>query len=137
MGEYVDLESIGQEVENWHKLMCILYRPITKTFGKRYEIETYKGYDNALQYKQMPVGIALGAMLFFWTLGSDLLLDTLRYLKQAQKDEVLRNHLLKSGLGLAHYTDSLKEISEDLTRSQIYHYTLASIGFLMKPTYSN
>jgi len=137
MGEYVDLESVGHEVDNWHRLMCILYRPLLKTFGNRYDIENYKGYDNASQYKQMPLGVALGAVVFFWNLGSDLLLDTLKSLKQVEKDEVLKEHLLKNGLGLAHFTDSLKEISLDLNRSQIYPYTLASIGLHMKQTYSN
>jgi hypothetical protein len=137
MGEYVDLENVGHEVQGWHELMCILFRPLVKTFGNRYDIENYKGYDNASQYKQMPLGVALGAMLFFWTLGSDLIADTLKSLKEVERDAVLRNHLLKNGLGLAHFTDSLKGISADLMRSQLYPYTLASIGLHMKPTYSN
>ena len=137
MGEFVDLENLGSETANWHKVMAILYRPVTKTFGNRYSIESYKGLESANMYKEMPLGVALGAMLFFWNLGRDLLADTLRYLREAAKDEALSTHFQKSGVGLEQYTDSLKETLDALTKSQPYLSTPAYIGSAMKATYEN
>lgn len=137
MGEFVDLDQIGTETKDWHKVMAVLYRPVTKTFGNRYLIEPYKGLEDASKYKEMPLGVALGAMLFFWTLGKELLNDTLNYLKQAETDQELNTHLAKSGVGTEQFMDSLKAISEELTRSHPYLSTNASIGLRTKVTYEN
>lgn len=134
MGEFVDLENLSNDIADWHKIMSILYRPVTKTFGKRYQIEDYTGTGNAAQYKQMPLGVALGAMLFFWNLGKDLLTDTLRYFKEAMTAQRQNIHLQESGIGLEQYTDSLKETLDALTKSHPYRSTLASIGSVTKQT---
>ena len=132
MGEFVDLESIGDDIKDWHKIMAILYRPITGTFGKRYNIEPYDGYDSASQYKQMPLGVALGALLFFWNLGKDLLVYTLKSLKEVQKDMQVNTILQRSGVGLGQYTDLLKEILDALTKSRPSVCIPAYIGSVMK-----
>lgn len=137
MGEFVDLENIGSEIKNWHKLMAVLYRPVTKTFGKRYLIADYAGIENAEKYKQMPLGVALGAMVFFWNLGKDLLSDTLKYLMEMEKEHLPNILLQENGIGLEQYTDSLKETLDELTRSQPYLYTHAYIGSATKQTYEN
>lgn len=137
MGEFVDIENIGNDMQNWHKLMAVLYRPVTKTFGKRYQIADYAGIDNAAIYRQMPLGVALGAMVFFWNLGKDLLTDTLRYLREVEKEHQPNILLQESGIGLEQYTDSLKETLDALTKSQPYLYTHAYIGSATKQTYEN
>lgn len=137
MGEFVDLENLGSETANWHKIMAVLYRPVTKTFGNRYLIEDYQGSKDAAKYKEMPLGVALGAMLFFWSLGKDLLTDTLRYLREAAAEPQQSILLQKSGIGLEQYMDSLKETLDALTKSQPYPFTPVSIGSATKATSEN
>ena len=137
MGEFIDLENLGSDTSSWHKIMAVLYRPVTKTFGNRYLIEAYEGTKEASKYKEMPLGVALGAMLFFWDLGRDLLKDTLRFLREAEAELQQNTNLAKSGIGSEQYTDLLKEIYEELERSQPYLYTRASIGSATKATSEN
>lgn len=137
MGEFIDLENLGSDTEGWHKIMAVLYRPVTKTFGNRYLIEAYQGSKDAAKYKEMPLGVALGAMLFFWNLGRDLLNDTLKYLTEVAGDPQQSIHLQKSGIGLEQFTDSLKETLDELTRSQPYLSTHVSIGSATKVTSEN
>ena len=68
--------------------MSILYRPIEYRKGNRYLIEDYKGTDDAGKMLNVSLDVPLGAMVFFYTLGSELLNDTMDYL-QAQKLERL------------------------------------------------
>jgi len=137
MGEFIDLDNLGNETDNWHKVMAVLYRPVTKTFGKRYLIEDYQGIGDATKYKEMPLGVALGALLFFWDLGKDLLTDTLRFLREVPQDTAQNIISQKSGIGLEQFTDSVKEILDALTKSQPYPYTPASIGSVTKATSEN
>lgn len=132
MGEFVDLESIGDNLKDWHKIMAILYRPITGTFGKRYNIEPYDGYDSASQYKQMPLGVALGALLFFWNLGKDLLVYTLKCLKEVSKDMQVNTILQRSGVGLGQYTNLLKGTLGELKKSRPSVCIPAYNGSVMK-----
>lgn len=76
-GELVDLDEFADR-KDYHKLMSILYRPIVKKqSGGRYKIEKYKGVGDL---SAMPLGVALGAVGFFLTLGSQLISDTLNSL---------------------------------------------------------
>jgi hypothetical protein len=95
-GELVDLDEY-MEKENYHKLMSILFRPITKKqSGGRYKIEKYKGSGDL---SQMPLGVALGAIGFFLTLGSQLVTDTLNSLTPQEVAQAQRQDMQKSGVG--------------------------------------
>ena len=73
-GEFVDLDGYLQDVQDLHKAMAVLYRPITSEVKNRYLIEPYEGAGRyAEQMKQAPMSVAMGATLFFWRLGSELL----------------------------------------------------------------
>lgn len=72
--ELTDIDT-NVEVENYHKLMSILYRPITKKTMGTYEIESYEGTNDSM--KDMPLGVALGGFAFFLTLGQELVKATL------------------------------------------------------------
>ena len=93
-----------------------------------YLIEDYNGSnDYAELMKDAPVDIILGAMVFFYTLGSELLNDTMDYL-QAQKLEQLEitqgnNNSQINMDGINQSMESLKEISQNLIWSPSFHYT--------------
>lgn len=119
-GEYIDLDTYITDVNSLHKAMAVLYRPITKKLKGKYSIESYIGSDMyANTMKEMPLGIALGAYLFFWTLGIDLLNSTIHYLennKQLQ-DILKQNNLGLNGDGINQYTRSLAVMLEDFRKS--------------------
>ena len=78
LGEYADLENhIQNGVEkDLHKIMAALYRPIVDTEGKLYSIETYDTKTKALRaekFKKMKASDVQNALVFFWTLGKELL----------------------------------------------------------------
>jgi len=106
-GEFVDLDS-NQKPEDYHKLLSILYRPIEEARGKTYSIRSYEGTHDGL--RDMPLGIALGAVTFFLTLGEQLISDILRSLREEQP-EILKSALEKSGVGMPQLMSSQKGIS--------------------------
>jgi hypothetical protein len=111
VGELNDVDQYITEWPNMHRAMAVLYRPVVATFGNRYEIEKYEGSEKyAEQMKQMPLDVAIGAMLFFWTLGKDLSLATLKSLETEEEMNLapLLN-FLKNGVGSPYTISSLAE----------------------------
>lgn len=117
-GEYIDLDSYVTDWQNMHKAMAVLFRPITKKVGDKYEILEYEGTDKATEdlMQFAPLGVVMGAMVFFYSLGKELL----RALDSSLKAEVVElisqhsNNSMNGGDGISHYTQSLKETLEDL-----------------------
>jgi len=72
-GEYIDLDGYLSDMQQLHKTIGVLYRPITNRVGDKYDIQEYEPNEG---YKDFPLGAALGATLFFWTLRRELLSDT-------------------------------------------------------------
>lgn len=72
-GEYIDLDTYLSDMQQLHKTVGVLYRPITESKGDYYEIEEYKGTNG---YSDFPLDVALGATLFFYRLSNKLLKDT-------------------------------------------------------------
>jgi hypothetical protein len=70
----------------------------------------------------MPVDVAIGAMVFFYRLGSKLPLLTMDYLQIVMKEEgvpqTLKPILGENGDGINQYIRLLKEMSEDSMRLQ-------------------
>ena len=113
-GEYVDLDTYIGDYENIHRAMAVLYRPITQKYNDKYLIEEYKGEDNQIM-KDMPMDAVLSSILFFYHLGIDLSKAMLNSLEdQENKDLVQQLTLEKNGDGINQFSDSLKEILEDL-----------------------
>jgi hypothetical protein len=69
LGEYVDLDEYLSDMEYLHKTVAVLYRPITQKIGYKYTIEPYEPNDG---YKDFPLGVALGALVFFYDLSKEL-----------------------------------------------------------------
>ena len=120
LGEYIDLDTYLGDWENMNKAMNVLYRPITVNNKNRYNIEDYKESDNTELFKDMPLDIAMGSLVFFWNLNSELLQITLKYLNQETRKMTLeqRQVLEKNGDGYPLSMDSLKKILPDLIQLQ-------------------
>ena len=100
----------------------VVYRPIKKNgLNGTYEIEEYNGsitYSDVM--KHAPLDVCLGATVFFYNLGNELLKGTIAYL---EKDTEVQNILLqgnsgKDGDGIVQSMLLLKETLRDLTKLQ-------------------
>ena len=116
LGEYIDLDTYLGDWENMHKAMNVLYRPITVNNKNRYNIEDYKESDNTELFKDMPLNIAMGSLVFFWNLNSELLQITLKYLNQEAKKMNMDQRLAleRSGVGINQSMDSLRRMLPSL-----------------------
>lgn len=140
-GEYIDLEHHMNSWEDFHKAMAVMYRPITKSSKDKYEIAPYTASEEWHELmKYMPMEIAISARVFFYNLGNELLSSTLSYLeaqmirmksRKGRRTFQKEGNLLSNGDGILAYMQSLREISQSLTKLQPTDYinvsaTLAS-----------
>lgn len=86
--EFVDLSLYPVEnVEDLHKLMAILFRPVTKKSFNNYDIETYNGTEkHAETMKGMPMNVVHGSLVFFWNL-SEILLQSIHQSTMGQEQK--------------------------------------------------
>jgi hypothetical protein len=126
-GEYVDLDNYMADTQDLHKTMAILYRPITQRAGKRYDIEQYESAEKYSDLmKQAPLDVVLGATLFFYRLGSDLLLATMNSLEKQQTNIAEKLNSEGSGDGTPRSITLLKEMSQSLKMWEDWAFTNAS-----------
>lgn len=124
-GEYVDLDTYIVDWDDIHKAMAVLYRPITRRQGEKYLIEEYEGSDKYCEVlKDMPLDVALGAYVFFYHLGKDLLQSTMIFLEEnPQVMNLVNKHNLESdGVGTRLYMPSLRETLDDLMKLPNYPF---------------
>ena len=130
-GEYIDLEKYLQDVNTLHKAMAVMYRPIVKEKGDKYEIEPYQSalnYSEVMQYA--PLSIVLAAQVFFWSLGQQLLKAIPTFLeaemkkmsKEQQATLVEQINLQSNGDGIQAYMNSLKGMLEDSMKLQNFPF---------------
>jgi hypothetical protein len=110
-GELLDLNGNISDWDNMHIAMCVLYRPIKKEAAGLYNIEKYEGAKYHEHIKEMPLSAVIGALVFFWNLGMDLLKFTVQSLTETEEN---RTHLAKNGIGTERLMRSLEEISQSL-----------------------
>jgi len=125
-GEYMDAEKYMSDWSTMHNAMAVLFRPITKTKGERYDIEEYESSINYAEVmKAMPLNVAISANVFFWNLGSELLEGTMDFLQEQMKEmnqeelEIIAKELnLESGGdGIAQYMQQQKEMLQNSMKS--------------------
>jgi len=124
-GEYVDLDNYLAKWDDFHKAMAVMYRPIIRKHGDKYEIAEYTGAAEFCDLmKFAPLDVAISSSVFFWTLGSELLSATLNFMEKEltkmKKEEYLtltqELSLEKSGVGIQASMDSLKETLRNTTK---------------------
>jgi len=124
-GEYVDLDTYIGDWDNIHKAMAVLYRPINQKFKHTYSIEEYNGsitYSDVM--KHAPLDVVLGATVFFYNLGNELLKSTLTYLENNQEIQTILNkhNLENDGVGIHQSMLLLKETLENLIQRPNFPY---------------
>jgi hypothetical protein len=124
-GEYVDLDNYLANWDDFHKAMAVMYRPVTKSKKDKYQIFPYTGANEFCEaMKFAPMDVAIGASVFFWTLGNELLNATLNYLEtetnKMTKEETITAYEVsseKNGVGIQASTELLKATLRNLTKS--------------------
>ena len=127
LGEYVDIETNMADWQKIHKAMAVLYRPVNFKAKDKYGVAPYKVNEEMQEtMKEMPLDVVISSMVFFYSLGSDLLGAIPKYLEQNLKKEdmqMLNNYLQKSGVGINQFMHSLKEMSEVSMQLPSFHST--------------
>jgi hypothetical protein len=107
LGEWSDIETfIKQDIEkNLPEVMAILYRPIVEEKNKVYTIQAYDGNIaiRAEEMRKMSAEQVQSALVFFWSLGKELLKTLPLYLMEQLKEmkmQLQQNPLQKNGATL-------------------------------------
>tara|TARA_Y100000361_G_scaffold141907_1_gene147424 strand:- start:335 stop:982 length:648 start_codon:yes stop_codon:yes gene_type:complete len=111
-GEYIDLDTYIGDMENLHRAMGVLYRPIKQKYENKYLIEDYKGEETDIM-KSMPMDAVLSSIIFFYNLGMDLSQAMMNSLEEEEMNIVQQQILEESGGGINHFLDSLKGILQN------------------------
>jgi hypothetical protein len=86
--EFADIQEYEKKGfnENLHNILSVLYRPIIQRSKGLYRLQPYKGTEGRpkLFKEKFPCVAVIGAMVFFWTLRSDLLITLASYLPQKE-----------------------------------------------------
>ena len=100
-GEYIDITKYENDIQDFHKLMAIFFRPIKKKDSfDNYSIIDYKGTEQFSEVmKLMPMSAVNGALVFFYHLGNELLSYTQRFSNQEQAKEKKHQSISRSGDG--------------------------------------
>ena len=100
LGEWADIEHyIKEDInKNMHKIMAVLFRPVTSKEGKLYSVEAYKGSrERAEKFrKKMSAAQVQQALVFFWKIGNELSTTLPLYLLEKMK-KVQETNLQTSG----------------------------------------
>ena len=123
--EFADLSRYIGDWQTMHRAMAVMFRPIVEQRKDAYEIAEYNGTkDFGDLMKFAPLGIAMGAMVFFYNLVNDLLNFTQLYiLEEAAKEIIAEQHnLVRSGAFTKTSIHLLKEILDDLVKLNVYQF---------------
>lgn len=103
LGEWADIEHYIKDGidKNMHKIMAVLFRPITNKEGKLYSVAAYKdGRERAEKFrKKMSAAQVQQALVFFWTLGNELSTTLPSYLMEQMKKIQDKVSSEKNGVG--------------------------------------
>ena len=103
LGEWADIEHYIKDGidKNMHKIMAVLFRPITSKEGKMYSVQAYKdGRERAEKFrKKMNAEQVQQSLVFFWSLGNELLTTLPLFLMEKMNKIQAEMNLAKSGGG--------------------------------------
>lgn len=118
-GEYIDLQNYLSNPEDLHRAAAVMFRPITKEYGKYYDIAPYTG-SGADEMKDAPLGVINGALVFFY----DLVNDLLKHIPTSFRKEILET------LKTSQLLDNSLSDTDGLTPST--PYVMETLQSLMK-----
>lgn len=108
-GEYKDIVSRTDKVDEWHRVMSVMYRPIKRKTKEKYLIKKYEGsMKYANEMKQAPLGVMIGALIFFYDLANELVNYIQNSVMKETKNPI---HSFKNGALITKYCTLLEEIS--------------------------
>jgi hypothetical protein len=113
LGEHATIDTCMGKDELTELMLSVMYRPIKRKAGEFYEIEEFTGDESlALNFNDTPMHIVRGAMVFFWSLFSELLQTTLCSIpKMAAREKLnLEEVLPNAGDGI----NPLSQLAENL-----------------------
>jgi len=118
LGEYIDLDTYIGDWQNIETAMNVLYRPIKERSKEKYSINEYKPDSKDLMV-HMPLNAVISSVFFLLNLGIDLSVAMSHYLQEETKKQQVQDRDLDNvGDGIKVFTDSLKEILQNLKISQ-------------------
>lgn len=123
LGEYIDLETYLVDTKDLHKAAAVMYRPIAKEYKGLYTIDSYEGSKKLTEImKRAPIDVISQAVVFFYSLGNELLRVSLDSL-EAQEAKILttleKHNSLKSTDGSTQSMLSVMEILQSLRKSPV------------------
>jgi hypothetical protein len=106
-GEFIDIEKYQGSLEDLHKLMAVLFRPIKKKdVFNNYSIESYAGTEQFAEVmKLMPLSAVNGSLVFFSTLSNELLSYIQKFTNQEAEKGKKQASTFKSGGGMQPLTN--------------------------------
>jgi hypothetical protein len=108
LGEYIDLDNYFHDWDTMDKSMSVLYRPITYSKGGKYLIEDYKGTDNFMEMRNLPLNVVMGAKVFFYHIGIELLNHIPNYLMASEMTDQQAQIFQQNMDGIQAFTDLLR-----------------------------
>ncbi len=130
LGAYIDVEDNISDWQSMHKAMAALYRPVNFKQKDKYTVAPYEPSEEVSSLmKEMPLDVAMSAMVFFYVLGRELLTAIPSYIQQNLTEEQiyqLKQILAANGAGINLSMDSLKETLETSMQLPNFHYSNAS-----------
>jgi spore coat polysaccharide biosynthesis predicted glycosyltransferase SpsG len=89
--EWFDLQLYPiDKIEDYNKLMAILFRPIKNKAYNQYNIRSYKGTSEYSELmKQTPMSVVNGALVFFYNLGRELSSHSLKSMREELMREIV------------------------------------------------
>lgn len=128
-GEYAALDVYFRDIQkNAFNIINVLYRPIVKEkfyksiFSKekkgKYDIKDYDPDNDVSVFEDVPANIFDGAMVFFYSLGNELVNATLKYTAvEMEKMTKKAEYSGRSGDGIKHLTHTLQQSESILMKS--------------------
>lgn len=120
-GEYIDIETYVQDVVlNAHKIMSILYRPVTREYNGAYEIASYKGTRDADKFKEIGVGYYYGTLVFFLSSRRNYAMTSLKSLEEAVNQMLSKKSSQPNGVGTTSLSRLRTKMLQRWERLKVY-----------------
>ena len=122
-GEYIDLDTFIKNDKDMHKAMTVLYRPIVNQSFGRYNIADYTGKEDYDIMLDAPMDAVKTAMVFFYTLGKELLRIMTNSLQAGEnKDTVSKLTSALNGDGINQSMELLTETLESSMKPRVFQF---------------